>query len=328
MNGIPKRVRRPIGVLLTMAIGIGATLAVAAPSQASQTVELSPSGDTFVNSRHPNRNYGSRNNLQVYGSPVKRAFAEFDLAELEQPISKAVLTVRAGKSGGQFTLFGTPAFDERSLTYGNQPSPIAVLGSVLSVRRRQTVSVDVTDYARLLKASGGLAAFSLVTTSSRLTIHARENSSSGIDLAVTLEPPSTTSTLAEPVVPETQATTTTTTTTAQLPSSPVATKPAADLWWDGRGRPFSDASPFNTPSPSGTQWFDTPTLHTLNVPLSNGDSFRHWWVNADAAPVWYAKSTDPLWTFVLPDYIHLPANRNRSATTFQVARTCEHDRRR
>jgi hypothetical protein len=104
-------------------------------------------------------------------------------------------------------------------------------------------------------------------------------------------------------------------------ASASTTNPAAGSTPNGSGgdqaRPFSAASPWNTPTPSGTQWFDTPTLHSLATPVG-GDSFRHWWVNTESLRIWSSKSTDPVWTFTLPDDIAPAWHRDRPATTFEM----------
>jgi hypothetical protein len=95
--------------------------------------------------------------------------------------------------------------------------------------------------------------------------------------------------------------------------TPTPTPPPISGWWDGNGRPFSATSPFNTATPANTQWFDLPILHTL----ADG-SFRSWFVAG--TNVWYAKSTDPIWTFNLPETCSSGASfgRCRQATTVSV----------
>ena len=85
-----------------------------------------------------------------------------------------------------------------------------------------------------------------------------------------------------------------------------------------KARPFSAASPWNARTPSGTAWFNTPMLHHLAAPLSNGDSFRHWWVNTDAVGIWWSSPTDPVWTFDLPDYVAPAWHRNRPARVIKM----------
>jgi hypothetical protein len=70
-------------------------------------------------------------------------------------------------------------------------------------------------------------------------------------------------------------------------------------------RPMSPASPWNTPIPANTTWYGNPndtSKHTLwNVP---GTGRRHWYMNTDfdmSCGLWFAKATDPTWTFTLPN---------------------------
>ncbi len=84
-----------------------------------------------------------------------------------------------------------------------------------------------------------------------------------------------------------------------------------------KARPFAANSPFNTPTPTSTVWYDTPNLH-VGPPLSNGDTFRHWYVSTDGLHIWWSSPTDPVWTFNMPNFIACGWNRNRPAQTFQI----------
>lgn len=77
-------------------------------------------------------------------------------------------------------------------------------------------------------------------------------------------------------------------------------------------RPFSASSPWNTPTPGTTQWYDTSVLH------QHAGGPMHWWVGTGNAIVWYGKPTDPVWTLQLPSYVDPGMNRNRPAQSFQV----------
>lgn len=96
----------------------------------------------------------------------------------------------------------------------------------------------------------------------------------------------------------------------------VPTTPAVVQGASPSSRPFSTGSPFNTPIPAGTNWYDSSPLHT--TPAINGDTRRHWWVLGPFG-VYYAQPTDPIWTFNMPtvnggDAFH----RSRAAQTFKV----------
>jgi hypothetical protein len=83
-------------------------------------------------------------------------------------------------------------------------------------------------------------------------------------------------------------------------------------------RPFAATSPWNTPAPATTRWFDTPRLHRLVAASSNGDRFRHWWVSTSAVGIWWASPNDPVWTFDLPAYVAPAFHRNRAAARFTM----------
>lgn len=100
---------------------------------------------------------------------------------------------------------------------------------------------------------------------------------------------------------------------SELGGSGVVTVPTAPPVVVPNSRPFAATSPFNTPIPAGTQWYDHIRLHTMPAGLGGGQ--QHWYLNFALTPV-YAAGSDPLWTVTLPDYIALEWNRNRPATTF------------
>lgn len=83
------------------------------------------------------------------------------------------------------------------------------------------------------------------------------------------------------------------------------------------GRPFAANSPWNTPTPTGTKWFDSGLLHQNTTPM-NGDSMLHWWVNTGSVGVYYAADTDPFWTFDMPELNAAAWHRVRAAQTFSV----------
>jgi|GEM_PF-2148172 hypothetical protein len=83
------------------------------------------------------------------------------------------------------------------------------------------------------------------------------------------------------------------------------------------GRPFEAMSPWNTPTPGATQWFDTSLLHILATPV-DGSTALHWWVNTESVGVFYSGPSDPVWTFNLPALNSPRYHRVRPATTFSV----------
>jgi hypothetical protein len=112
-------------------------------------------------------------------------------------------------------------------------------------------------------------------------------------------------------------TTTSSPTTTSATSTTVAPPPPPSGGFDYLTmRPFAAGSPFNTPIPAGTQWFDSRTLH-----YEPSGAIRRWWarVDSESSRVWLGNSSDPLWTFQMPDYIAPPPwNRNRPAQTFTM----------
>lgn len=75
-------------------------------------------------------------------------------------------------------------------------------------------------------------------------------------------------------------------------------------------RPFATNSPWNTPIPGGTAWFDHVRLHQFT-----DGSLQHWY-GLQPFGVVYANNSMPTWTFNMPDFVATDFNRNRPATTF------------
>jgi hypothetical protein len=96
---------------------------------------------------------------------------------------------------------------------------------------------------------------------------------------------------------------------ARVDVPPVVTPPPPVVT---TGRPFAASSPWNTPTPAGTQWFNTPVLHDP-VP---GETLRHWYVNERSMTVWHATAADPLVTFDMPQFVDPVFHRNRPAQSF------------
>lgn len=83
--------------------------------------------------------------------------------------------------------------------------------------------------------------------------------------------------------------------------------------------PFASTSPWNTATPTDTVWYNYAPLGTLTTPelgARSGSTSRIWYPAETSVGVWHSTNADPLWTFNMPDYIFVPFNRNRSASTF------------
>jgi hypothetical protein len=205
---------------------------------------------------------------------------------------------------------------------GAPPVVVNVGGKRVRIGRKAEVAAEVTaPRARLSLGSGG-----------RLTggfCVGQAFAGKGIQLECPAggPPPSTTTTTSSTTTSTTTTTTTSTTTTTAAPTTTATTAPATTTTGAPRAtttspparagvdpaRPFSNASPWNTATPTGTSWFDVARLHTL----SDG-SFRHWWVNTASVGIWWSSPNDPLWTFDMPDFVAPAYHRNRPAQTFTM----------
>jgi hypothetical protein len=84
-----------------------------------------------------------------------------------------------------------------------------------------------------------------------------------------------------------------------------------------KARPFSASSPFNTPTPDTIVWKDNHFLHTCEGADCSGDPRRYWWPVMTFGVVW-SRSTDPLWTFDLPELDATAWHRVHPATKLQM----------
>jgi hypothetical protein len=83
-------------------------------------------------------------------------------------------------------------------------------------------------------------------------------------------------------------------------------------------RPFAAASPFNTPTPANTQWFDHQLLH-----VSSKGNPMQWYPGIGGDPItWYGSATDPVWTVTMgwgpsgtAGYVDLARSRNNPPFT-------------
>jgi hypothetical protein len=82
-------------------------------------------------------------------------------------------------------------------------------------------------------------------------------------------------------------------------------------------RPFAADSPWNTPTPANTEWYDVDVLHHCYEDCMDSDGLRHWWVGTEFGITW-SLSSDPLWTFDLPAYTADSWHRTRAAKTLQM----------
>jgi hypothetical protein len=116
------------------------------------------------------------------------------------------------------------------------------------------------------------------------------------------------------ISPTTTTTTSTTTSTTTIPPTTTTTTVAPSAL--NLNRPFSANSPWNTPTPAGTQWFDTPVLH-IRPSVTSGDNVRHLWIQAGWNP-YFAAASDPVWTFQMPAYVAADWHRDRPAQTIPM----------
>jgi hypothetical protein len=189
-------------------------------------------------------------------------------------------------------------------------TPTSAPGTTTTLAPTTTTTVAPTTTSTTAKVTTTTTTSTTTTTTTTTTLPATTTTTTTSTTTTTTTTTVVTSTTTTSTTTTTAPTTTTTTTVAPTTTTTTTAPGGAGV---NKARPFSATSPWNTPTASGTQWYDTPSLHQL----SDG-SFRHWWANTDSVGVWWSSPTDPVWTFNMPDYVAPSFHRNRPAATFTM----------
>jgi phosphatidylinositol-3-phosphatase len=121
------------------------------PGPAEDSLQFSPSDDTYIQEDKPARNFGGETSLQVDQSPVKHILIRFVVSGTAgRSIKKATLrlyAVNASDTGGVISQIGTQgsAWNQASVTWSNAPASTS--GTVASLGRvtvGQWYNVDLT----------------------------------------------------------------------------------------------------------------------------------------------------------------------------------------
>lgn len=111
-------------------------------------MSFAPVADAFVSSSNAARNYGTRQSLEVDGSPVKISYLRFDVNGLSGDVVSArirLLCIDASSNGGTIYEISNNSWQETAVTYNNRP---AIDGPALDspgpVNVGDIVELDVT----------------------------------------------------------------------------------------------------------------------------------------------------------------------------------------
>jgi hypothetical protein len=157
------------------------TAAGAGNAAAASTVTAGAVADTYSRSDHPNSNYGRTNRINVMaGSATAHGFLRFDVQlPAGATVTKATLRLHAqsqgGSSGITLRAASDPTWDERTLTWNNEPAPGA---SVVTRRRAMRKARGSRSTRPASSKATGLINVALTTGSGSRAFDSREASSS------------------------------------------------------------------------------------------------------------------------------------------------------
>jgi len=158
--------------MLAVVALLGGLLAVAAAAPAAATT-FNPAADTYVDASHPTTNYGTRQNMRIDNSPVRRGYLRFNVQGVG-PVSSAVLKFYAetGSSTGiEVHAVTDTTWGETTTTYNNAPAVGAVLDTTGPFSSGTWITVDVSSAV----TGDGLVSFALTTPSnSSIRVTSRE----------------------------------------------------------------------------------------------------------------------------------------------------------
>jgi hypothetical protein len=165
--------------------------AFSGPASAATTTFL-PSADSYVQSDHPNTNYGLATSLRVDGTPATNAYLRFDLTGIGGTVTSATLKVYSRTSSSTpITLHGVAdnLWGETTIKYSNAPAigtQVATSGKLVS---GTWVSLD----AKPLITGNGTVSVALKTTSANSrTVDSREGTNKPQLIVTSDLPPSNT----------------------------------------------------------------------------------------------------------------------------------------
>lgn len=183
----------------------------------SQTSNINPAADAYVDASQATTNHGSATTLRVDASPVVTSYLRFVLPSLNgQTISQASLRVHANSGSTQGLVVkavSNNSWGETTITYANAPTAGNSLASSPAVTPGSWVTLNVSSYVK----TQGTFSFSLSTPgSTAISLSARESGANAPQLILSLTTGST------PAATKTSTATAVKTTTV-IPSTPTPT---------------------------------------------------------------------------------------------------------
>jgi hypothetical protein len=137
---------------------------VAPPTVQPTTVEMAPVADTFIDSRYPTANVGTRDRMRVLGgSRQMHGMVGFDMSRVTGTVTSARLRLTSQNSStvGVKLQPVVGAWSERTVTWANAPAASPTVLFSGAITRSKPFEVNVTPYV-----SSGMTSFYVKTDSS------------------------------------------------------------------------------------------------------------------------------------------------------------------
>lgn len=110
------------------------------------SVTATPSDDSFINSRRPNKNFGGYDELRIKDDYEYRSFLKFNVSGVGGSVASATLRLWVTNGGNDAGRWYTAAnFDEDTLVWNNRPSTGGLLVDHDGVGGGQWLELDVTN---------------------------------------------------------------------------------------------------------------------------------------------------------------------------------------
>jgi hypothetical protein len=133
-------------------------------SKTCRLLIIHPVADAFVNSSHPNSNYGSQNTIEIDGSPEIISYLRFNVTGVTEPVQSVHIRFKCANGspfGGKIYTISDNNWDEGSITYNSRP---AIDGIYLDFLGKVKVN-DIVDFDLFPAiAENGIYSFAIGST--------------------------------------------------------------------------------------------------------------------------------------------------------------------
>jgi len=183
-------------VILSLALGVRPMLELLTNSKdnsvgsiaTTRTFRFAATADTYVDSDHPNTNYGASDRLTVDGSQVQEAFIKFDVSGVDGVVTAAAIQLHvmnaSPNSGGSIAQMSDANWSESGVTYNNRPAISGVILSTLgAVQRGGVVTFDVSQAT----IQNGVVSFGIISHQHDEAGYASREHGDGPELILTLQ---------------------------------------------------------------------------------------------------------------------------------------------